>query len=124
MSNNKKGPSEIQFTFMVKSSRMLSDGMSPIVFRVIYRAQRKDVLTGITCPPELWMKSEKIVNHCYPPAKEINPQLQKILFNAETSFQKLKFQGDEFSIDELINQLKGKIAPLQNIADYVLMKMQ
>ena len=46
----------------------------------------------------------------------------KILFNAETTFQKLKFQGDEFSIDELVNQLKGKTAPPQNIADYVLIK--
>ena len=41
MTNYKKGPSEIHFTFMLKGSKILSDGLSPIVFRALFRAQRK-----------------------------------------------------------------------------------
>ena len=119
MANYKKGPAEIHFTFMLKGSKILSDGMSPIVFRALFRAQRKDVFTGMSCPPDFWMKSEKMVNLCYPGAKEMNQQLHKILAHAEQTFQKLKFQGEEFTLDELIDQIKGKTPPPENISDYI-----
>ena len=119
MANYKKGPSEIHFTFMLKGSKILSDGLSPIVFRALFRAQRKDVFTGMSCPPDFWMKSEKMVNLCYPGAKEMNQQLHKILAHAEQTFQKLKFQGEEFTLDELIDQIKGKTPPPENISDYI-----
>lgn len=124
MHSNKKGPTEIHFNFMCKTSRQFQNGESPIVFRVIYRGQRRDVFTGISCPPAYWMKEERIVSRQYPAASEINRQLNKILSNAETVFQKLKFQGEEFSLDDFIDQLKGKNPPPQTIAEYNDLKME
>lgn len=43
MSTSKKGPTEIYFSFLCKPSRRYQNGESPIVFRVIYRSERKDV---------------------------------------------------------------------------------
>ncbi len=123
MKSNKKGPTEIQFNFWCKSSRKFNNGESPIVFRVIYRAQRKDVFTGISCPPKYWLKEERAVKLRYPAADEINNQLRKILGNAENAFQRLKFQGDEFSLDELMDLMKGKNPPPQNISDYIEIKL-
>lgn len=119
MNNYKKGPLEIRFTFMLKGSKILSDGLSPIVFRALFRSQRKDVFTGMSCPPDFWMKAEKMVNLCYPGAKEMNQQLHKIFAHAEETFQKLKFKGDEFTLDDLIDQIKGKSAAPENLSDYI-----
>ena len=124
MSGFKRGPVEVYFTFMVKSSRQLSDGLSPIIFRALFRSERKDVHTGMSCPPEFWMKAEKMVSHMYPPAREINQRLHKILVHAEQTYQRLKFQGEEFTIDDLINEIKGKTPPPENISDYIEIKLK
>lgn len=122
MNTTKKGPSEIQFNFMCKSGRTYQNGESPIVFRVIYRGERKDVFTGICCPANMWMKQERAVNLRYPSGTEINYQLHKILSNAEQTFQKLKFLGDEFTLDDLTDLMKGKTIPPQLIQDYIKIK--
>lgn len=122
MSKNKRGANEIYFSFMSKQSRTYENGESPIVFRVIYRAQRKDVFTGLSCPPEMWLKKERMVSLKHPSASTINHQLHKILSNAEHHFNKLKFLGEEFTLDDLINELKGNTAPPQTLQDYISLK--
>lgn len=122
MNRNKKGPTEIHFNFMLKASRAYHNGESPIVFRVIYRAQRKDVFTGLTCPPEMWMKEERMVSLKHPSASTINHHLHKILSNAEHHFGRLKYLGEEFTLDDLVNEMKGKTAPPQSLQDYMELK--
>ena len=39
----------IRFHFLCSSTHANGDGQSPIVLRVIYRGQRKDVFTGLYC---------------------------------------------------------------------------
>ena len=119
MSINTKGPNEIYFTFMVKSSRKYYNGESPIVFRVNYRGERKDVFSGLSCPPEMWLKHERAVSLKHPAAATINHNLHKILGNAENYFQKLKFMGDEFTLDDLIDEMKGKQPPPQTLREYM-----
>ena len=91
MNTTKKGPSEIHFNFMCKSSRIYQNGESPIVFRVIYRGERKDVFTGICCPANMWMKEERTVNLRYPLRKEINYKLHKILSNVKQNQYRFRF---------------------------------
>jgi site-specific recombinase XerD len=124
MQQNKKGPTEIHFTFLCKSSRQFNNGESPIIFRVIYRGQRKDVYTGISIIPQYWMKEERAVSLRFPAANEINYQLHKMRSNAEFIFQKFKFQEDEFTLDDIINQMKGKNPPPQTIAEYNAIKLE
>ncbi len=122
MLNQQKTTLEIHFTFFCRSTRQLENQESPIVFRTIYRGQRKDVFTGLSCPPKFWLKEEKRVSHKHKPAPEINKQLQSILFSATQSFQNLKFAREEFSIDELLDCIKGKTPPPQTISEYIALK--
>jgi len=124
MSTNKKGPTEIHFNFMLKASRAYQNGESPIVFRVIYRSQRKDVFTGLTCPTDMWMRDERMVNLKHPTASTINHHLHKILANAEHHFNRLKFLGEEFTLDDLVDEMKGKTAPPQTLQEYMEIKMK
>jgi site-specific recombinase XerD len=117
-----KGASEIYFSFLLKASKTYHNGESPIVFRVIYRSERKDVFTGLACPPDMWMKQERMVSLKHPPASSINQQLHKILANAEYHFNRLKFLGEEFTLDDLVNEMKGKTAPPQTLQDYMEIK--
>jgi hypothetical protein len=122
MLNTEKNNLEIHFTFLCRTTRKLQNNESPIVFRTIYRGQRKDVFTGLSCPAIFWLKEEKMVSHKYKPASTINKQLQSILFNATEAFQKLKFSREEFSLDELLNAIQGKTQPPQTIAEYIILK--
>ena len=44
----------IRFIFLCRSTHTNGDGHSPIVLRVIYRNQRKDIWTGLYCDKQYW----------------------------------------------------------------------
>ncbi len=113
---------EIYFSFQLKSSRPNLNGECPIVFRIIYRRQRKDVFTGLSCPPKHWLKEERSVSLRYPTASTINHQLHRILANAEHHFNKLKFLGEAFTLDDLVNEMKGNTPPPQTLQEYIDLK--
>jgi len=102
---------EIYFSFLQKASRPNPNGECPIVFRIIYRRQSKDIFTGLACPPNMWMKEERAVSLRYSTATNINHQLHRILANAEHYFNRLKFIGEEFTLDDLVNEMKGNTPP-------------
>lgn len=122
MTQKQKLSLEIYFTFQTKASRTYHNGECPIVFRIIYRNERKDIFTGLTCPPEMWLKEEKRVSRQYPAAATINHELHKILSSAEHHFNRLKFLGEEFTLDDLAHEMKGKTAPPQTLQDYLKKK--
>jgi site-specific recombinase XerD len=115
---------EIYFTFYVRSSVRYQEGGCPIVFRVNYRGERKDIFTGLTCPPAMWLKNERAVKHEYPGSTVINKNLHQILAQAEHHFQRLKFMGEEFTIDDLCDQIRGKTPPPQTLQEYMELKLQ
>jgi site-specific recombinase XerD len=122
MKSKQKLSTEIYFSFQTKASRTYHNGECPIVFRIIYRNERKDVFTGLTCPPDMWLKEEKRVSHLYRAATTINHELHKVLSNAEHHFNRLKFLGDDFTLDDLVHEMKGKTAPPQTLQFYVAEK--
>jgi site-specific recombinase XerD len=48
--------------------------------------------------------------------------MHKILANAEHHFNRLKFIGEEFTLDDLVDEMKGKIAPPQTLQEYLELK--
>jgi site-specific recombinase XerD len=122
MKPSTKVATEIYFNFQIRTSRTNLNGECPIVFRIIYRGQRKDVFTGLFCPAELWLKEECTVSRRYPASSTINHQMHKILANAEHHFNRLKFIGEEFTLDDLVNEMKGNIAPPQTLQEYIDLK--
>ena len=122
MLTKKNAALDIHLSFLCRTTRTYENGENPIVLRVIYRGQRRDTFTGLTCPSQFWLRGEKMVSHKFKPGVEINRQLQSIILTATQAFQKLNFTGDEFSMDELIDTIKGKTAPPQSIAEYIAIK--
>ena len=122
MLNLQKSTLEIYFNFFCRTTRKLENKENPIVLRIVYRGQRKDVFTGLSCPSKYWLKGERMVSHKHIPAPEINRQIQSILMNANQAFQNIKYTRDEFTIDELVDLIKGKTPPPQTILEYFSLK--
>lgn len=72
----------------------------------------------------MWMKDERMVNLKHSSASTINHQLHKILANAEHHFNRLKFLGEEFTLDDLVDEMKGRTAPPQTLQEYMEIKMK
>jgi site-specific recombinase XerD len=118
---NQLSSMDIHFSFLCRSSHRYKNGQHPIVLRVMYRGQRKDVFTGLTCLLEHWNHEHKLVHKKCKSSTEINRQIQQILFDANQVFMQMKYAGDEFTIDELIDAMKGKTPPPQTISEYIEM---
>ncbi|MDE3234500.1 MAG: site-specific integrase [Bacteroidota bacterium] len=115
---------DITFSFFCRSSHKYSNGENPIVFRIVYRGERRDIFTGLTCPTEYWSAEFGMVVPKHKAAVTINKNLKAIEAKAQQKFDLLLLKNEEFSIDELVEAIKGKTPPPQNILDYIELKEQ
>lgn len=98
----------VHFNFLCRSGRGNKMGQFPIVLRIIYRNERRDIYTGLYCNLEHWDTSHgKVSNHCKQ-VTTINKNLELINYKAMQVFDELKFSGIPFTIDELAKKIKGK----------------
>jgi len=99
---------QIHFSFLCRAGRSNKKGQSPIVLRVIYRNERRDLYTGLYCQKEDWDTTNgKVFNNCKQ-ATTLNKNLELINYKAMQVFDELKFSNAPFTIDELTGKLKGK----------------
>lgn len=97
----------VHFSFLCRTGRSNKKGESPIVFRVIYRDQRRDLYSGLYCNSRDWNAQFERVGPKNNQAETINQNLEKIKFNAIQLFDQLKLAGLPFTLDDLISRLKG-----------------
>src|SRR5580704_13216303 len=109
----------IRFHFMCRSTHRNDEGDSPIVLRVIYRKQRKDIFTGLYCDKLDWDPLSQKVFSSEKDSTSLNTNLDLILRKAHQCFDELKFSGVTFSIDELIDKIKDKEAAPILLLDYI-----
>lgn len=98
----------IHFSFFCRKGRTNNKGQSPIVLRVIYRHERRDLFTGLYCDCDHWDTKAGNVNTLSKQSGTINKNLELINYQAMQVFDQLKFSRTPFTIDELIAKLKGK----------------
>lgn len=48
----------IKFSYLLRTSYQNTEGECPIVLRIVYRSQRRDVSTGLYCQTDLWDNSK------------------------------------------------------------------
>jgi site-specific recombinase XerD len=113
---------DIQLSFFCRSTHEYKNGENPIVFRIGYRGERRDIFTGITCPSKFWFSEMGLVSPKFKSSSTINKNLMDIQAKAQQTFNLLLLKGDEFSIDELVDALKGKTPPPQTILEYIAIK--
>ena len=98
----------VHFSFLCRTTRTNKKGQSPIVLRIIYRAERRDLYTGLYCSQNDWDTETGRVDSKCRQAATINKNLELINHQAINRFDELKFTGNPFTLDELVNKLKGK----------------
>ncbi len=112
---------ELNTSFLLRTSYRFANGEHPIVLRLKYRGVKKDVNTGLTVLPEYWMGG-----HVMPKAKRatiINQQLHEITHHCRSVFEKLKIVYGDFSLNELVERLKGKEEAPETLWEYVTAKL-
>lgn len=101
----------IKFIHLIRSTRQNSDGESPVVLRLVYRTERRDLFTGLYCNPKEWDAQKGGMKGNSKLAIAFNQNLDLIVHKAHEAFQSLKFSGIPFSIDDLVNKIMGEEMP-------------
>jgi site-specific recombinase XerD len=108
----------VRITFFNRKSHANEEGKFPIILRVGYRGERRDAFTGLYCNKEQWdSKGARLV--ATKENKAINDNLELIKRKAYDAFDRLKFAGDPFTIDELMDKIKGKEERPVLLMDYL-----
>jgi hypothetical protein len=98
----------IRFSYLCRTTRQNEDGKSPIVLRITFRSQRRDVFSGLYCFKDDWDSENTKVKKADREADSLNKNLQVIHQKAAHCFDELKFSGNAFTIDELIDKIRGR----------------
>ena len=115
---------DIHLHLFCRASQTYKDGLNPIVLRITYRGQRREILTGLTCSKKDWQPSLTQVNDSSRGSTKTNKDLANIIHKVKEDFLELKYSGNDFTIDELIEKIRGKEAPPQTLMEYVNLKLQ
>lgn len=98
----------LHVSYLCRTGRTNKKGQSPIVIRIIYRHERRDVYTGLYCPGSDWDSENGKMFPVSKRADSINKNLDLIRHKAITAFDELKYTGTVFTMDELVNKIKGE----------------
>src|SRR2546421_12603862 len=92
----------IRIHFFCRKSFSSSDRKHPIIMRIIYRSERRDLFTGIYCEKNQWNSKSGCLLLTDKKATTINKNLELIQRKSYEAFEQLKFGVTSFTIDELI----------------------
>lgn len=98
---------DILFSFFCRSSFVNKEGLSPIVLRISYLGARKDLFTGLRCHLPNWNNEGQRVTSKEKQADQINNNLDEIKYKCKEVFERLKYEGTPFTLDQLVIQIKG-----------------
>ncbi len=99
---------DIRFSFYCRTTYTNAEGKHPIIFRITFRGERRDIFTGLHCLQSDWNSNLCRVNRLTKALAGLNDNLDLIERKAHEIFERFKHSGREFTIDELITKLKGK----------------
>src|SRR2546421_1068391 len=97
----------IRFSFLCRSTHSNDQGKQPIILRVSFRGERRDLFTGLYCGIDDWDNQSGTVLKTDKAFKSINENLKIILQKANLAFDELKFSGESFTIHELVAKMEG-----------------
>jgi site-specific recombinase XerD len=109
----------IRFSFLCRKTRENADGKNPIVFRITYRGERRDIFTGLYCDFNSWDGESGRVRHLNKQSAAVNNNLELIKRKAHDLFDEFKFAGLDFTLDEMVDKLRGKEARPTLLIDYL-----
>ena len=93
----------IRFSFYLRTSYSNNEGKCPIILRVIYRKEIRDIFTGLYCYQNSWVKNLRKVSSNDPQSGQLNSNMELIYHKAMEEYDRLRFSGIDFSIGQLID---------------------
>lgn len=111
--------SEINSRFILRTSSQLANGETSILIRLYYQCQQKDVATGLSVKREHWIRENGAVSAKNKKAATINQQLVDIQYRVRQVFDKMKHTLGDFSLDELVDRLRGNNEAPETLMEYV-----
>ncbi|HLP37099.1 site-specific integrase [Lacibacter sp.] len=118
-SNRRHSLDEISISFLLRNGYRLKNGEHPIVVKLVYLGERKEINTGLSISSNHWISGSGMVDSTSKNASFINKELAKLSIKVEEQFNSMKRILVDFTLDELIDRLKGKAEPPQTLMDYV-----
>ncbi|HTE25388.1 site-specific integrase [Flavitalea sp.] len=109
----------IRFSFLCRKTRANSEGKNPIVFRITYRQERRDIFSGLYCDFKDWDAESGRLKHLNKQSAALNNNLELIKRKANDLFDQFKFSGGEFTLDELVDKLRGREERPVLLIDYL-----
>ena len=124
MNNSNNWLLDINLHFFCRARQTYKTGLNPISLRITFRGERREILTGLSCKKNDWYADMQQVNPRGRLAAPTNKELFNILYKVKSRFQELQYSGIDFTIDELVDKIKGREAPPQSLAEYMDLKQQ
>ena len=121
--SNYLGFKELSISFLLRRAYKYKNGENPIVVAIRYQGERKEINTGLSVLPKNWDAKEALVKASDKMGMSTNKELSKIQMEIEERFITMRREVGDFSIDELVDFLKGKSAP-QTIVEYLDLRLE
>jgi integrase len=115
---------DLRISFMLRRTYFNDQGKNPIVLRIKYRHEYRDTFTGFFVSNNNWIKRVGRVTMDEDHALKLNSKLEQITLDARSHFDELKYGRFEFSIDELVDKIRGKNSPPETLMDYIEEKIK
>ena len=121
--SNYLGFKELSISFLLRRAYKYDNGEVPIVVKIRYQGERKEINTGLSVLPKDWLQEDGCVKASSRTGMAINKEIVKIQNEIEERFITMRRELGDFSINELVDFLKGKSAP-QTIVEYLEIKLE
>ena len=123
MKNSNHGFKEISISYLLRNAYRLKNGECPIVVKIQYQGERKEINTGLSAKAIDWDAKEGCVSANNKKAMSINKDLARIQNDIDERFIEMRRTIGDFSLGELIERLKGKSNAPQTIVEYLKIKI-
>lgn len=110
---------DIRLSFLCRSTHKNEKGKNPIILRVSFNGDRRDLFTGLYCSKKDWNPSESKVLKPDKDASIINQNLELIQRKALNVFDAFRYSASNFTIDELVDKIKGKDKKPELLIDFL-----
>ena len=114
---------QISIRFNLRSTYQSKNGENPIVVKLRYLGERKEINTGLTALEKQWDSKEGCVSSLNKKAMSINKELVRISNDIEDRFKQMRSNIGDVTLEELVDSLKGKTKAPQTIKEYLKIKL-
>lgn len=122
--NNLLENGDLGLFFHLRRTFSYENGEHPIILRVNYLQFRRDIFTGLSCRSEDWNPEYSQVHPSCEDAVMLNEELVLIKEKSRERFNELKESKKPFTIDHLVDCLKGKEPAPQSVMEYMDIKLK